>query len=139
MKKQYEETMLNTIGFADCPHCLNNVDILVHIDDGAIIGMDHTCPECGRTVDCWENLTFENIVLGDTGIVIKENKLTSPLHSHCTCQSCLTYNAMIDGMESLILALYCAGIDYHDPAFLQGINDAIVAINNNAEDCTLED
>jgi hypothetical protein len=41
------------------------------------------------------------------------------------------YLAAIDGLESLILAHACAGIDISSPAYLEGIETAVEAIANN--------
>lgn len=41
------------------------------------------------------------------------------------------YNHAIDGLESLILAHACAGIDIESPAYLEGIETAVDAITNN--------
>lgn len=41
------------------------------------------------------------------------------------------YLAAIDGLESLILAHACAGIDIASPAYLEGVETAIEAIANN--------
>ena len=41
------------------------------------------------------------------------------------------YNAAIDGMESLILAHACAGIDVRSPAYIKGIETAIDAVANS--------
>ncbi len=40
------------------------------------------------------------------------------------------YNAAIDGLESLILAHACAGIDVTSPAYIEGIETAVEAIVN---------
>ena len=40
------------------------------------------------------------------------------------------YNAAIDGLESIILAHACAGINVSDPAYLEGIETAVDAITN---------
>jgi hypothetical protein len=40
------------------------------------------------------------------------------------------YNAAMDGIESLILAHACAGIDITTPAYLQGIETAVSACAN---------
>lgn len=40
------------------------------------------------------------------------------------------YNAAIDGLESLILAHACAGVDVESPAYLEGIETAVDAITN---------
>jgi len=42
------------------------------------------------------------------------------------------YNAAIDGVESLILAHACAGIDVESPAYIEGIETAVDAIANRA-------
>jgi hypothetical protein len=44
------------------------------------------------------------------------------------------YNAGVDGVEALILAHACAGIDITTPAYLEGIETAVDAIANNTED-----
>jgi hypothetical protein len=41
------------------------------------------------------------------------------------------YNVAIDGMESLILGLACAGVDVSTPQFRDGIISALDAIANN--------
>jgi hypothetical protein len=45
----------------------------------------------------------------------------------------IEYNAAIDGLESLILAHYCAGIDVEKPAYVEGIQTALDAIGNNLD------
>jgi hypothetical protein len=40
------------------------------------------------------------------------------------------YNAAIDGLESLILAQACAGVDIETPAYLEGVETAVEAIVN---------
>lgn len=42
------------------------------------------------------------------------------------------YNHMIDGLESLVLAHACAGVDIQSEQYLMGIADAIYAISNNS-------
>ena len=42
------------------------------------------------------------------------------------------YNAAIDGLESLILAHACAGVDVESPAYVEGIETAVDAIANRA-------
>lgn len=123
------------IAFADCPHCHQKVDIEVRMDHGEAIIIDQQCPECKGKVDTWENLEYEPIVIGDTTIVLQGNKLTSEMHSSCDCESCLEYNAMIDGLESLVLALHMEGIDYEDKAFERGIRTAFQAICHHISDC----
>jgi hypothetical protein len=41
------------------------------------------------------------------------------------------YNAAIDGLESLILAHACAGVDVQSPAYIEGIETAVEAIANH--------
>jgi hypothetical protein len=41
------------------------------------------------------------------------------------------FNAAIDGLESLILAHACAGVNVRSPAYLEGIETAVDAITNH--------
>jgi len=41
------------------------------------------------------------------------------------------YNAAMDGIEALILAHACAGIDIESPAYIEGIESAVQACANN--------
>jgi hypothetical protein len=41
------------------------------------------------------------------------------------------YNAAVDGLESLILAHACAGVDVESPAYVEGIETAVEAIANH--------
>ena len=41
------------------------------------------------------------------------------------------YNAAVDGLESLILAHACAGVDVESPAYVEGIETAVDAIANH--------
>lgn len=41
------------------------------------------------------------------------------------------YNAAVDGMESLILAQACVGMDVEHPDYVEAVNTAFEAINNN--------
>ena len=43
----------------------------------------------------------------------------------------MKFNAAIDGLESLILAHACAGIDVTSPAYIEGVETAVEAISNN--------
>ena len=43
----------------------------------------------------------------------------------------MRFNAAIDGLESLILAHGCAGIDVESPTYVEGIETAVEAISNN--------
>jgi hypothetical protein len=60
-------------------------------------------------------------------------QIVSELHD-CADDSSVEYNAAIDGLESLILAHACAGIDIASPAYLEGIEAAVEAIANNVDD-----
>jgi len=41
------------------------------------------------------------------------------------------FNAAIDGLEALILAHACAGVDVESPAYIEGIETAVDALGNN--------
>lgn len=41
------------------------------------------------------------------------------------------YNAAIDGLEALILAHACVGVDVESPAYVEGIETAVEAIVNH--------
>lgn len=41
------------------------------------------------------------------------------------------YIAAVDALESLILAHACAGVDIVSPAYLEGVEAAVEAINNH--------
>jgi hypothetical protein len=45
----------------------------------------------------------------------------------------IEYNAAIDGLESLILAHYCAGIDVEKPSYVEGIQTVLDAFGNNLD------
>jgi hypothetical protein len=47
------------------------------------------------------------------------------------CKQIDEYNAAVDGIESLILAHACAGIDIETPEYIEGIETAAQAIGNN--------
>ena len=40
------------------------------------------------------------------------------------------YNAVIDGLEALVLAHACAGVDVESPAYIEGIETAVEVIAN---------
>lgn len=42
-----------------------------------------------------------------------------------------SYNSTIDGLESLVLAHACAGVDVEDPRYVAGIAAALEAISNH--------
>jgi hypothetical protein len=41
------------------------------------------------------------------------------------------YNAAIDGLEALVLAHACGGVDIETPAYLEGVETAVEAITNH--------
>lgn len=43
----------------------------------------------------------------------------------------LSYNGAMDGIEALVLAHACAGIDVESPAYLEGIETAVEGAANN--------
>jgi hypothetical protein len=46
------------------------------------------------------------------------------------CSGC-AYNSAMDGIEALILAHACAGIDIETPAYIQGIETAVQGVASN--------
>lgn len=64
----------------------------------------------------------------------KNGSITSTLHDNEAVDDLVEvehYNAAIDGIESLILAHACAGIDVESEAYKEGIKTALDAISNN--------
>lgn len=61
--------------------------------------------------------------------------ITTNLHETATDSTDMyevnDYNRAIDGIESMILAHACAGIDVEAPAYLEGIETAVNACANN--------
>lgn len=45
----------------------------------------------------------------------------------------VSFNAAIDGIESLILSHFCAGLDITAPSYLEGVETAYEAISNNTD------
>ena len=84
------------------------------------------------------------IVLPVGGIVIEDGTLSSDLHDYCPldgaalnegcCERHNAYNDAIDGVESLILAHACAGLDVSSAAYVEGIQTALDAINHHLTD-----
>jgi hypothetical protein len=56
--------------------------------------------------------------------------ITSDLHAPGRGTAVQEFNAMIDGLESLILAHACAGVDVHAEAYIKGIETAVDAVTN---------
>jgi hypothetical protein len=57
--------------------------------------------------------------------------ITSDLKEPARTAADRFYNAAMDGLESLILAHACAGIDVTTPAYVEGIETAVEAIGNH--------
>jgi hypothetical protein len=76
------------------------------------------------------------IVLIDSGRTVnpfQAGKITSTLHEGVDREKDslgLAYDAGIDGLESLILAHACAGIDVTSKAYVAGVENAVEAIGN---------
>ena len=77
---------------------------------------------------------FDMVVLLTTvrsGVVDRSlaGRITSNLHHGGSDDS--DYQAIIDGIESLILAHACAGVDIRAPAYIAGIETAVEAASNH--------
>ena len=57
--------------------------------------------------------------------------ITSNLKEATDTPAARSFNAAIDGLESLVLAHACAGIDVVSPAYIEGIETAVEAIGNH--------
>lgn len=57
--------------------------------------------------------------------------ITSDLKGSARTTAERLYNAAIDGLESLILAHACAGVDLESPAYVEGIETAVEVITNH--------
>jgi CheY-specific phosphatase CheX len=90
---------------------------------------------------------MKTVELGCYGIVIRDHGAGSAsitdklrekvdyeaLENGCgEARSMEDFNNMIDGLTSMILAHYCAGIDVTTPAYLEGIETAVNACGNYA-------
>ena len=75
---------------------------------------------------------------GITVTLVRENgedkpgsgAITSDLRAAGTASN-RQFNAAIDGLESLILAHACAGVDVESPAYVEGVETAVEAIANH--------
>jgi len=56
--------------------------------------------------------------------------ITSDLRAAGTASN-RQFNAAIDGLESLILAHACAGVNVESPAYVEGVETAVEAIANH--------
>jgi len=70
--------------------------------------LKETCPICGK-IDCYINCGRE------------PRDVTGRLQ----------YNAAIDGIESLLLAMACIGVDLNDLKIIEAIETAVDACSNN--------
>ena len=70
-----------------------------------------------------------NFIEGDTG----RASITSDMKEIDTPDNKL-FNAAVDGLESIILAHFCAGLDISSPEYLEGIETSYLAIGNNMDD-----
>jgi len=48
-----------------------------------------------------------------------------------SCSDCQNFNAAVDGLESLLLAIACTGVDISTPEFQEAITTAYNAIDQN--------
>ena len=60
-----------------------------------------------------------------------EGSITSQLKEPGRGTLVRRFNAAIDGLEALILAHACAGVDIASPAYIEGIETAVDAIGNH--------
>ena len=75
---------------------------------------------------------------GITVTLVRENDASTPGSGSITSDLCATgttakrqFNAAIGGLESLILAHACAGVDVQSPAYIEGIETAVEAVANH--------
>ena len=99
-------------------------------------GLDLTQPtDSGQTVVRKIQLPCHGITL----TLARENDVEEPgsgtivsdLHTAKTAAN-RQYNAAVDGLESLILAHACAGVNVESPAYVEGIETAVDAVANHA-------
>lgn len=95
-------------------------------------------PARGDRVECRTIVLpcFDMVVLlteAKTGVVDHSlaGRITSSLHKGDSGSDDSDYQAAIDGIESLILAHACAGVNIRDPAYLAGIQTAVEAASNH--------
>jgi len=87
--------------------------------------------ECERIAANWE-FGPEIIKLPTYGITLEVDvNGTSSITSTLRIDGYNGYNDAIDGLESLILAHACAGVNIQSPAYLEGIETAVEAISNH--------
>ncbi|MFV8385223.1 hypothetical protein ACNO5E_14135 [Vibrio parahaemolyticus] len=82
---------------------------------------------------------METLELGIYGIIISYNSeedkggcaITSEMKEKPETEANAHYNAAVDGIESMILGHFSAGIDVKSPAYLEGIETAANAIGHH--------
>jgi len=97
-----------------------NAPIVIQIDnDGSgtlsSIGLKEACPNCGSET-CHRTCPEQNEFQDSDRELEKEGRLV--------------YNAAIDGMESLLLALACEGVDVTGPAFGKAVLTVLDKLGN---------
>lgn len=73
-----------------------------------------------------------HIKIGKYEILLDEGAIVTNLHTNDMIEEDVAYNSAIDGLESLILAHHCEGIEVDSPIYIKGIETAIDAIAQNA-------
>ena len=68
---------------------------------------------------------------GDSQKELDRGTITSDLKQPARDADDTRFNAVVDGLESLILAHACAGVDVESAAYIEGIETAVEAIGNN--------
>ena len=71
------------------------------------------------------------LVRANTATEPGSGSITSDLKGPAHIAAERWYNAAVDGLESLILAHACAGIDVASPAYVEGVETAVEAISNH--------
>jgi len=131
------------------------IDITTRAMFKAIIEcIDGTCSEavklewvkgvCKQILDSWDVVAGEGIKPGIPAVlkieahtitVLLEDKtsgtISSDLHVIEAGGDEEAYNAAVDGLESLVLAHACAGVNIEDKRYVAGLKSAIEGIANN--------
>jgi len=84
-----------------------------------------TCAHCGEPDCCYS-------CSGSTEGFTDGPKTEPAIEKEEQVAARLMANGAMDGITSLILACHCAGIDVDSPAFLEAIETAVGAVENNA-------